>query len=206
MKRIKLSHPSIENNGKKMRNSSTNISSQIQETIDCILPLDAKEEEHIVFTNSWIASGAPLFREKSPNNPDPHLVVYFLVLDPTYKKILLVDHKKASLWLPPGGHVEFDEHPKEAVKRESLEELSLQADFILEHPFFLTATKTAGKNFNHTDVSLWYLLKGSIYENYDFSAEEFHKIRWFSPEEIPYERSDPHMQRSINKIKTLHLL
>ncbi|MFI5343447.1 MAG: NUDIX domain-containing protein [Chlamydiales bacterium] len=42
----------------------------------------------------------------------------------------LVDHKKANLWLPAGGHVEPNEHPRETVKREILEELSIQVPTI----------------------------------------------------------------------------
>jgi len=57
------------------------------------------------FAKGWIDSGAQIFRLMKPETPDPHLVAYFLLLDPAQKKVLLVDHKKAGLWLPSGGHV-----------------------------------------------------------------------------------------------------
>ena len=40
-----------------------------------------------------------------------------------------MDHKKAELWLPSGGHVEIDEDPTDTVTRECMEELSVAADF-----------------------------------------------------------------------------
>ncbi|WP_198139660.1 NUDIX domain-containing protein [Candidatus Orientia mediorientalis] len=45
--------------------------------------------------------------------------------------MLLVDHKKALLWLPSGGHVEIAEDPKTTIERECLEELNVTADFWL---------------------------------------------------------------------------
>ncbi len=95
-----------------------------------------QEKTHLLFTRKWIDSGAGLFCISKPATPDPHLVCYFLLLDPMQKKLLLVDLKKAGLWLPPGGHVEENEHPREAVKREILEELNVEADFLFHDPFF----------------------------------------------------------------------
>ena len=120
-----------------------------------MVPFDKKEEEHLHFAKEWVNSGAGIFRLIKPATPDPHLVAYFLLLDPVHKKVLLVDHKKASLWLSAGGHVELDEHPEETVKREVFEELSIHADFLLHNPFFLTVTKTVGQTAGHTDVSLF---------------------------------------------------
>lgn len=179
---------------------------QIKETLSSIVPFDKKEEEHLHFAKEWVNSGAGIFRLIKPATPDPHLVAYFLLLDPVQKKVLLVDHKKAGLWLPTGGHVELDEHPEETVKREVFEELSIHADFLLHNPFFLTVTKTVGQTAGHTDVSLWYLLKGSANNAYRFDKEECSQIRWFSPSDVPYEYSDPHMQRCLEKLKIIHQL
>ena len=56
-----------------------------------------------------IESGSPIFRIQKPDVPNKHLVSYFVLFDEHNRKILLVDHKKALLWLPSGGHVEIDE-------------------------------------------------------------------------------------------------
>ena len=41
-------------------------------------------------------------------------------------KVLLVLHKKLGLWLPVGGHIDDDELPDDAVKREIFEETNLK--------------------------------------------------------------------------------
>src|SRR5262245_32167127 len=40
-------------------------------------------------------------------------------------KVLLHWHKKAGIWLPPGGHIELDEDPNQAALREVKEEAGL---------------------------------------------------------------------------------
>src|SRR5436305_14277430 len=91
---------------------------------------DALEQEHIDATLAWIASGAPLFRVEKPAVPPEHLVSYFVLVDEAERKLLLVDHKLAGLWLPSGGHVELDEHPSSTVCRELVEELQLSPTFL----------------------------------------------------------------------------
>ncbi len=169
--------------------------------ITTIKPIDQMEAEHIHDTISWIESGAPIYRVQKPDIPPKHLVSYFVLWDEEASKILLVDHKKAQLWLPPGGHVDPGEDPREAARRECFEELGIEADFIIDDPLFLTQTVTAGLTPGHTDVSLWYLLRGSATHHYAFDEGEFEAIKWFSFDEIPFEKSDPHMGRFIAKLK-----
>lgn len=167
--------------------------------IDKIEPFDELEAMQIAFVLTWLNTGVEIFRIEKPATPDIHLVSYFVLVDEKNQKILLVDHKNAKLWLPSGGHVEPDEHPKETVKREILEELGIPADFLYEDPFFLTVTQTVGLTAGHTDVSLWYILKGNSEESLEYDQEEFKGITWFDIDAIPYERSDPHMKRFIQK-------
>lgn len=164
---------------------------------------DDLEQHHIQETCAWIASGAPLFRLQKPDIPNTHLVSYFVLFDEDTDHLLLVDHKKACLWLPSGGHVEVNEHPMETVKRECMEELGIQADFWSPTPLFLTSTVTVGITAGHTDVSLWYVLKGDRTTSYAFDREEFHDIRWFHVDDIPYASSDPHLKRFVAKLQNL---
>lgn len=45
-------------------------------------------------------------------------------------KVLLHKHKKLGKWLPPGGHIEPNETPPEAARREVFEETGLEITFI----------------------------------------------------------------------------
>lgn len=182
------------------------IRQEIHSTINSLSPYDEIEQKHISFTKHWLESGVEIFRTAKPATPDPHLVAYFLLIDSLTDQVLLVDHKKAGLWLPAGGHVEPNEHPRETVKREILEELGIKADFMMADPVFLTATKTVGQSAGHTDISLWYILKGCSSVSYTFDPEEFVQICWFSSERIPYNQSDPHMKRCIEKLNSLGVL
>jgi len=173
----------------------------IADIVSSLSPFDELERQHIEETLSWIQSGAPLFRIEKPDIPPKHLVTYFILLDEGARKVLLVDHLKAHLWLPSGGHVEVNEHPYETVARECLEELGIEADFWRNDPFFLTVTPTVGLTAGHTDVTLWYVLKGDSKGTYVFDAQEFRAIGWFGFDDIPFEKSDPHMQRFIHKLK-----
>ena len=54
-----------------------------------------------------------------------HFTTTAFVLHPNHDKILLHWHKKVNEWLPPGGHIENNEIPEEAVIREVYEESGL---------------------------------------------------------------------------------
>lgn len=175
----------------------------IENIVKGIIPFDTLEQDHIKETLLWIRSGAPIYRTQKPDIPLKHLVSYFVILDEKSKKILLVDHIKSGLWLPPGGHVEFNENPKKTVERECMEELGIEAVFWSEIPLFLTSTVTIGSTPGHIDVSLWYVLKGNSEQVLYFDQDEFHKIGWYLFDEIPFEKSDPHIERFIQKLNKI---
>lgn len=184
---------------------TTDIRTYIHDEIAAVQPLDQMERKHIDDALSWIKSGAPLFRIESPDKPPKHLVSYFVLIDPEHKSILLGDHIKAQLWLPSGGHVLPDESPKQTVLRESVEELSKEAVFLRgnEHPLFITVNQTVGLTPGHTDVSLWYVLRGSVHEYIHYEKRELQEVNWFTFDEIL--QSDPaifdrHMQRFTRKL------
>jgi 8-oxo-dGTP diphosphatase len=178
------------------------VRTDIRHIISKVIPLDEIEANHIEFSLHWIDSGAGLFRVAKPATPDPHLVSYFLLVDGDY--VLLVDHINAELWLPTGGHVEPDENPHETVVRELNEELGVNAEFLDDAPPFITVSETVGKTSGHTDVSLWFALKGSRTQKYDYDSSEFHSVRWFHHETIPFERADPNLGRYLKKLFGKH--
>ena len=115
------------------------------------VPFDERETADQAGILAWLASGQPLFRTEPPDVPPKHLVCYFVPVDEAATSVLLGEHRKAGLWLPPGGHVEDGEDPRQTVLREAGEELDIHATFhplAGESPFFLTVTPT-----NETSVT-----------------------------------------------------
>lgn len=178
----------------------------IYDEVISITPFDDIEKTHIDDILQWVKSDTPLFRITKPDNPPKHLVSYFVVVDPDHNSILLVDHIKAQLWLPTGGHVAPNEDPRETVQREAKEELNIKAVFLKNNPqpFFATVTVTGGLTPGHTDVSLWYLLRGHKHEFIHYDKREFTDVEWFTIDEILESDPvifDPHMQRFTRKLK-----
>lgn len=179
---------------------------KIRDAVESIKPFDVLEKKHKEDVLEWIDSGSPLFRISKPDNPPKHLVSYFVLYDPQAQSLMLIDHIKAGLWLPTGGHVDIDEDPRDTVVREAEEELKINADFgtiFGDDPFFVTVTETRNAGV-HTDVSLWYIIKGSLDAGLDFDTGEMNGVRWQTTEEIlksNIDELDPHMHRFTNKMK-----
>jgi 8-oxo-dGTP diphosphatase len=170
----------------------------IRGEVTSIRPFDGLEEAHRADALAWIDSGAPLFRTAKPATPPKHLVAYFAVVD--RDNILLVDHRSAQLWLPPGGHVEPGEHPRATVVRELFEELKIVADNEVAAPLMITCTTTVGLNPGHVDVSLWYVVAVDRSQTIQFDEQEFAAVKWFRYSDVPLHRSDPHMARFLAKL------
>jgi 8-oxo-dGTP diphosphatase len=50
-------------------------------------------------------------------------------------RVLLLEHRKLGCWLYPGGHVEPNEDPVQAVRREVREEVGLEVDIVSDERF-----------------------------------------------------------------------
>ena len=170
----------------------------IRREVALIRPFDEQEDNHRTDALGWIDSGAALFRTAKPATPPKHLVSYFAVVDG--REILLVDHKDAQLWLPPGGHVEPGEHPRDTVKRELLEELGFVAGHDIAEPLMVTCTATVGLTFGHIDVSLWYVVTAARTQRIRYDENEFTDIGWFRYSDVPFYRGDPHLARFLAKL------
>lgn len=173
--------------------------------LGAVVPWDGLEREHLAEVAAWVGSGAPLYRTRAPDVPDRHLVSYFVPYDEVTGRLLLCAHRKAGLWLPPGGHVEPGEDPWETVVRECREELRVAAapsDVAGDQPFFLTTARTRGQG-RHVDVSLWYVLRAREGDVTSFDEAEFAAVRWLAPERVlaePLDTLDPHLHRFARKL------
>src|SRR5690606_32945199 len=96
----------------------------------------------------------------------------------------------------------------QTANREMMEELSYTASPLSlkpDVPFFITEVTTVGPTAGHTDVDLWYLMRGDSREalgGEDFERE-FAGYRWYAPVEIlslALSTLDAHMHRFIYKL------
>jgi ADP-ribose pyrophosphatase YjhB (NUDIX family) len=184
--------------GERASDLSAAIRVAIRNEVASIQPFDESEGIHQADALAWIDSGAPLCRTAKPAIPPKHLVSYFAVVDG--RNILLVDHKSAQLWLPPGGHVEPGEHPRDTVVRELFEELRIVPGHEIAAPLMITCTTTVGLTAGHVDVSLWYVVTVDGYQSMQFDEQEFSGVRWFGYSDVPLVRSDPHLARFLAKL------
>lgn len=171
-----------------------------------IEPWDETESAHRADALAWVRSGEPIWRLEKPATPPKHLVAYFLLVDPTLDQCLLVDHRKAQLWLPTGGHVEPGEDPAATVRREAREELGIEPPLLgglSNNPLFVTQTTTIGIDAGHIDVSLWYLCHADATQPLNPDPTEFRDIRWWDLDDLPRADPtsfDPHLHRFVAKL------
>jgi 8-oxo-dGTP diphosphatase len=177
----------------------------VHEMVSQLEPADELESEHRSRALQWLGSTDDVFRRVKPAVPAQHLVSYVVPVDAADGSVLLADHINAGLWLPPGGHVEVDEHPAHTARREIEEELGLTGDdaALGKRAVFLTVTRTVGVDAGHTDVSLWFVLDSRREHALTPDQGEFHRVRWWSPGELrraDASRFDPHFFRFLRKL------
>jgi 8-oxo-dGTP diphosphatase len=169
--------------------------------VSALSPVDEVEAAHRAHVLDWLSGTDDVFRRAKPAVPDKHLVSYVVPVDPDDGSVLLVDHINAGLWLPPGGHVDMDEHPLSTAHRELAEELALGAEALT--PLFLTVTQTVGLTAGHTDVSIWYVFPCSRPAVLKPDEAEFNAVRWWSRPALASadpSRFDPHFFRFLAKL------
>ncbi|MBI3984294.1 NUDIX domain-containing protein [Candidatus Microgenomates bacterium] len=125
-------------------------------------------------------------------NAVSHFCVYFLPYDAKARKVFIGHHKKANLWLAPGGHIDAGENINQAAGREVFEELGLKISS--EHvgvPFLLTITQINNPPHlckSHFDI--WIVL-GMAAQVFPGSLAEFHETGWLQIGEAKKLVTDP---------------
>lgn len=106
---------------------------------------------------------------------------------------LLVRHKKLDRWLPPGGHIESNETPDEAIKREIREELGMdvtllpppslaekgQVRYDLSRPFHVNLHDVG----DHDHCCFFYVCRPEQ-DGFVPKRDEISQARWFSEDEL----------------------
>ena len=127
--------------------------------------------------------------------------------------ILMIYHRQLKVWLPPGGHIEENELPDDAVLREILEETGVVAKIVsnkrmlclsndnncreLELPFtiLLEDIENDGKH-NHIDMVYVCL---AINNELKPNKTEVDGIGWFTFDEINYMKTYSNVKEAIFK-------
>ena len=172
----------------------------VRDLFQRIRPADDLEAEHCSWALGWLHSTDDVFRRIRPATPSPHLVSYVVPVRPD-GAALLGDHILSGLWLPPGGHVEPDEHPVDTATREAAEELGLTGP-VEPEPVFATVTPTVGTVTPHLDVSLWFVLPVAGDPPLLVDPREFRTTRWWYPADVmaaAHTGFDPHLARFLAK-------
>ena len=171
----------------------------VADLVTDVRPYDAREAADQADILDWVASGQPIFRTGPPGIPPKHLVCYFVPVDDASGTVLVGDHRASGLWLPPGGHVEDGEDPRQTVLREAQEELGITPE-VPGKPFFLTVTPTNEVD-SHLDVSLWFLLNLAQDAELHPDPREFREVRWLRlGQGWPAGTYDPEMGRFAAKL------
>lgn len=115
------------------------------------------------------------------------------------ERVLLINHRKLNKWLPPGGHIEPNETPPEAAKREALEETGIHISInpqeniwierwnakSIERPYMCLLEEIPEHNGHpaHQHIDMIYVacpIGGALKEN----PRETSGIQWFTLSEI----------------------
>ena len=127
-----------------------------------------------------------------------HFTISTYLLNESLTKTLFLMHPKFYKWLPPGGHIEANETPEEAARREIAEETGvLNIEFIsnklnseftdsrtemLLNPHFIMSQQIETDHY-HLDMIFF----AKILEK-DYISPEKHNLRWFSIEDVENEK------------------
>lgn len=107
-------------------------------------------------------------------------------------RVLLINHPRYGKWISPGGHIELDEDPEEALYREIAEETGLEVEILSSKPdiqspeskFMPTPSfmDVHEANLPHRHIALVYFGRSASAE-VKLSAEHL-DYKWFSKEDL----------------------
>jgi len=111
----------------------------------------------------------------------------------SHGKVLLVHHRSLNQWLPLGGHIELDEDPETAARREAQEESGLEVELVGERPpttepgtraliapRFLDIHRITDTH-EHIGMIYWARPKSGAVR---LAVAEHHALRWCSSEDL----------------------
>ena len=151
------------------------------------------------YLDHLVAHDEPMSRDGLPH----HFTTGGFVFDPELQRVALVMHRKARLWLQPGGHFEVgDRSVIDAALREIREETGLevraeQAQLVDLHHHELSAA--FGRCRSHLDIRVAVVLDESAPI---VVSEESDDAAWWPVDALP-EPTDPDLPATISRIRDL---
>ena len=127
----------------------------------------------------------------------------FVVITALYKgKWICVRHRDRSTWELPGGHIEKDEDPLSAAKRELFEETGA-VDFHIEEVCDYSVSSVQS---GLVDVSYGRLYFSRIKEIGELPESEIEVVKVFDglPDNMTYEAIQPILFQKVNSILQMH--
>lgn len=135
-------------------------------------------------------------------------------------KVLLILHKKLNKWLPPGGHLDPNETPSDAAKREVLEETGYKVELISQENIWYNSWNAAsfprpylclleeipafGNEPAHQHMDMVYV--GRVVGGEPLpSLGEIDALKWFSMEDLHQLKPDEEIFLDTLEV-ALHLL
>ncbi len=109
------------------------------------------------------------------------------------ERIILIHHKKLDKWLPFGGHIENDEIPDDALRREAKEEIGAEIEFLhypaerrgnmreYASPFYQNVHRIKE---GHRHYCLYYLCRLKDGESIKPSKDEMHDYKWVHEDDL----------------------
>jgi 8-oxo-dGTP pyrophosphatase MutT (NUDIX family) len=167
-----------------------------------LTPADSEEREYLQDIRDWLNATPDIYRRAKPATPAKHLAVYCVPLDIDAGKAFLGYHLAANLWLPPGGHVETNEHPVDAAIREYTEELGVAPVLLSSNPLLATVEPTNGPG-GHIDVTFWYAFRSSTEQRVCVDEREFKQTRWVEFDEVRSYATNRNLPRFLSKVRAL---
>ncbi|MCJ8325248.1 MAG: NUDIX domain-containing protein [Rhizobiales bacterium] len=134
-----------------------------------------------------------------------HITSSGLVLNQSFDKILLINHKFLQMWLQPGGHVEGEGEIYKEAMREVTEETALSALKLHrwhqnnprpDIPFSIDSHNIPKSDKKHEDAHIHhdftYLFVGDSSQKLTRQIEEVEAARWFALDDVKNLKTDIH--------------
>lgn len=145
-----------------------------------------------------IDQGVPFTK---PQNPESHFCVLFVPYERKSRTIYIVDHIKAGIWSPPGGHIDLNEGPIMAVKREFSEELGFKLTNEKIKLFEANVTSCIPTGICRKHFDLFYVVYMDRQESFKYELREFNSAGWFNLDEAIEKITYPDFNVIMRKFK-----